>query len=250
MKTIISRSNEEIKLVSELHNTKGRKEHNLFLAEGLRTCTTLIKGGMKIKQIYTLEEHYEPMKKLANYDLVTVVPGPVMEKISALTTPSGIVATFEIPAQSAFSELKPGLVLAQISDPGNMGTLIRTASALNITNVVIVEGADVWSPKVIQATAGTIAHVKIFSCSWDALVQWKKDLQLCALVVKGGKAPHEIDAKNLLLVVGNEATGIAIPWLRNCNSYMTIPMPGKAESLNAAVAGSIASYLAFASQPS
>lgn len=250
MKTIISRTNDEIKQVITLHDAKGRKEHKQFIAEGLRICTTLIKSGMKTVQLYATKEQVGLiMPPLVKEELITIVSESAMEKISTATSPSGILGVFEIPAQPSFGDLQKGLVLAQIADPGNMGTLIRTAAALNIKNVVIVEGADVWSPKVIQASGGTIAQVKIYNPSWEVLLKWKKDLRLCALVVKGGKSPTQLD-KNTLLVVGNEAHGIQKEWLRDVDDFMTIPMPGNVESLNAAVAGSIALYLAFGSPAS
>jgi RNA methyltransferase, TrmH family len=245
MKTISSRSNEEIKSVCDLHESKGRKAQNQFIAEGLRTCTTLIKSGMKLTQLYVTHEHLTAAQELANDFFITVVDKSVMNKISAATTPSGMLATFAIPASIPFAELEAGLVLAQINDPGNMGTLIRTAAAMNVKNIVVIEGADIWSPKVIQATAGPIAHVKIMNTTWESLLKWKKNLRLGALVVKGGKKPQELDTKNMLLIVGNEAHGIPKEWLRQVDDFVTIPMAGKAESLNAAVAGSIAIYLAF-----
>lgn len=245
MKTITSKINEEIKLVCALHDRKGREEHNRFIAEGQRTVTTLIKNNMKLQQLYTTEKNLSDAKKLANDSLITLIPETVMEKISAATSASGLLGVFEIPSQPNFSQLDSGIVLANITDPGNMGTLIRTASALNLKNVVIVDGVDVWNPKVVQSTAGTLAFMNIFTPNWQTLVKWKKDTKLCALVVKGGKAPQAISFEKTLLVIGNEATGIAPEWLRDCDEYVTIPMPGKAESLNAAVAGSIAAYLAF-----
>jgi TrmH family RNA methyltransferase len=127
-----------------------------------------------------------------------------------------------------------------------MGTLIRSAIAMGIKSVVIVEGTDPWSPKVIQASAGTIIQANVFQIGWDQLIKNKKNLKLCALVVKGGKKPNQIDFKDILLVVGNEANGIPDNWLSKCEEKMTLPMPGNTESLNAAIAGSIALYLAFA----
>ncbi len=245
MKTIISRSNEQLKKILELHTTKGRKTYNQFIAEGERTVSTLVKNGIKVNQLYVIEEHAEFAQKLTNESLVTIVSSPVMDKISTVTTPSGILAVLEIPAQLSFAQLNAGLVLAQVNDPGNMGTLIRTAAALNVKNIVIIEGTDVWSPKVVQATAGTIAHVKILETNWPSLVKWKKNLRIGALVVKGGKNPTDFDSDNMLLVVGNEAHGIQKEWLRDADDFITIPMPGNVESLNAAVAGSIALYLAF-----
>lgn len=190
MKTITSKTNEEIKLVCALHDRKGREEQNRFIAEGLRTVTTLIKNSMKIVQLYTTEKYVADAQKLVNESLITIIPETVMEKISAATSPSGFLGVFEIPAQPNFSQLDSGIVLANLTDPGNVGTLIRTASALNLKNVVIVDGVDVWSPKVVQSTAGTLAFMNIYTPSWQTLVKWKKDTKLCALVVKGGRIPE------------------------------------------------------------
>ena len=245
VKKITSRANDHVKYICDLHDSKGRGIHNEFIAEGTRTCTTLIKNGMKLTQFYVTDNNLAAAQELTSDFFITVVSTSVMEKISTADTPSGMLGVFKIPAAPALSALGAGLVLASISDPGNMGTLIRTAAALQIKNVVICEGVDVWNPKVIRATAGYIAQVQIFTVSWQALVTWKKELRLCALVVKGGKAPKELSFENSLLVVGNEATGIPAPWLRDCNYYLTIPMPGNTDSLNAAVAGSLALYLAF-----
>lgn len=245
MKTITSKINEEIKSVCGLHDRKGREEQNKFIAEGSRTVTTLIKNKMKLVQLYSTEKNLTEAQKLANDSFITLVPETVMEKISAATSASGLLAVFEIPSQPNFSQLDSGIILANITDPGNMGTIIRTASALNLKNVVIIDGVDVWSPKVVQSTAGTLAFMNIFTPNWSTLAKWKKDTKLCALVPKGGKNPSDINFEKTLLIIGNEAHGIPQEGLRMCDEYMTIPMPGKAESLNAAVAGSIGMYLAF-----
>mmetsp|Transcript_8427 Transcript_8427/g.13769 ORF Transcript_8427/g.13769 Transcript_8427/m.13769 type:complete len:204 (+) Transcript_8427:547-1158(+) len=174
-------------------------------------------------------------------------------QMSAAVTPSGILAVFGIPSSPLSHELTgPGVVLANISDPGNMGTLIRTAAALGVRTVVIQEGSDPWSPKVVQASAGMIGHVCLFQSAWDQVMklQLQEGIETCALVVQGGEQPRSIcdrvDAKRLLLVVGNEAHGIPPDVLQGCQHRMTIPMPGDGvESLNASVAGSIAMYLMF-----
>lgn len=141
--------------------------------------------------------------------------------------------------------LTAGIVLAKLSDPGNVGTLIRTAVAMNVHTVVCVETVDPYSPKVVQASAGTLAAVNLVQLSWDELMQQKGNLQLCALIVSGGKKPSELTNSNTLLVIGSEAHGLPNDWFHACETTMTIEMPGNAESLNAAVAGSIALYLTF-----
>ena len=168
-----------------------------------------------------------------------------MKKMSTATTPSGLLGVFKIPPAPKIEYLGPGLVLAQISDPGNMGTLIRTALACGKQTIVIVEGTDPWSPKVVQASAGTIAQARIFNLDWKTLVAQKKTLKLYGLVVHNGKNIHTIDRNHALIVVGNEAHGLPKEWAHNCDDLITLPMPGGTESLNAGVAGSIAAYLAF-----
>lgn len=172
-----------------------------------------------------------------------MVSTSIMERISPSSTPSGILAVFPIPPKPAASQVGAGLVLAQVADPGNMGTLIRSCAAFGYRSVVVVGGCDPFSPKVIQATAGSIAHVTIFRWSWSELLAHKGDLSLCALVAQGGKSPKEVPLLQTLLVVGNEAHGISSEWITDCDAAITLPMCGEIESLNAAVAGSIALYI-------
>ncbi len=243
MKEIKSRNNQEIKKIADLHKKKYRTKYGFFLAEGSRVCKTLLASGTKLEQFYVTEKNVQTAQSMADAQMITLVPDMVMEKLSSATSPSGIVGVFQIPKQT--QDITPGIVLAQLSDPGNVGTLIRTAAAMNIKTVVCVDTVDPWSPKVIQGSAGTIGNVHILNLSWDQLLQQKKDLPLYALVVSGGKKPSEIENKKSLLVIGSEAHGIPNEWFSSCDEKMTIEMPGNTESLNAAVAGSIAAYLMF-----
>ena len=243
MKTITSRKNPEIKLVDALKKTKERKNQQRFIAEGLRTIQTLLTKYKPI-QLYMTQKAFNEHHINIDRTMITLVSDEVVDKISTTKAPSGILGVFAMP-QPSQKKLTPGLVLANINNPGNMGTLIRTAAAMNANTIVVIEGTDVWSPKIIQSTAGTIAHVDIFELSWQELLQQKHDLQLCALVVKDGKAPEHLDLKHSLIVVGNEADGIPSEWAADCEQLCTLPMPGNTESLNAAVAGSIALYVAF-----
>ncbi|OGB83823.1 hypothetical protein A3F66_04140 [candidate division TM6 bacterium RIFCSPHIGHO2_12_FULL_32_22] len=242
MQTINSLDNPKVKLLDQLKHKKYRKQHSKFLAEGFNTCSTLVQK-LSLNSIFTLEEHLEEVKKITPENKIFIINKKILNKISNATTPSGIIAIFDIPKTKA--KLTEGIILAQIQDPGNMGTLIRTAAAMNLKTVVSVESVDVWSPKVVQATAGTIANLNIFEISWQELLEKKDKLELCALVVKDGKDAEDIDFKNKLLVIGNEAQGIPKEWTKDCEKKLTLQMPGKTESLNAAVAGSVAMYLAF-----
>src|SRR3990167_6410360 len=243
MKIIASIQNKEIRAVGKLNTSKGRENQNRFIVEGIRACETLILAKkLRPIQIYVLQTSNEAAKKFVSPNMITLVSDQVMGKMSGAETPSGVLGVFEIPTKPKLDKLSSGLVMAQISDPGNMGTLIRTATAMAYETVVIVEGCDPWAPKVVQSSAGTIGLVNIFQLSWQELLDNKKDLNLAALVVSGGDKPNALK-KNSLIVVGNEAHGMPEEWVQNCTQKITLEMPGQTESLNVAVAGSIALYL-------
>jgi len=213
------------------------------MAEGLRVCTALIEAGWQPIDLYVRQKMLQKAKNLVAEGQITIVSDSVMEKLSQSTCPSGMVGVFKLPKKPKTEKLASGIVLAEVADPGNMGTLIRTCAALGFSSVVVVGGTDPWSHKVVQATAGAIAQVNIFSWSWEKLLQNKGDKKLVALVVKDGEKPEKIDPQNSLLVVGNEAHGLPQEWIADCDKKITLPMPGRVESLNAAIAGAIALYL-------
>jgi TrmH family RNA methyltransferase len=255
MKRIDSIHNQEIKQVAALAHSKNRYEQKRFIAEGQRVIATFIEYGWKPLALYATDKTFESVQTVAPDFPITLVSESVMRKISQASTPSEFLAVFSIPpyakatgdkpALPTASTLTPGLVLANLADPGNVGTLIRTCAAMNVRTVVMVEGVDPWSPKVVQASAGALAMVTIVSVQWHELVASKGTLKLYALVAQGGSTFAAVNAHNALLVVGNEARGIPQEWLAHCDGAITIPMPGNTESLNAAVAGSIALYELF-----
>lgn len=247
-KIITSVQNPLIKRVASLHHAKYRAEFGEFIAEGQRIVETLLNSQIKLVNLYLTDPKY--IRQLAAkipHDKIFFVAEQVMEKISGASTPSGILAVFTIPQQPSFGQLADGIVLADIADPGNMGTLIRSAAAMDRKTVVIVDGADPWSSKVVQASAGTIGTVNLYQLDWHELLKQKKarSLRLIALVIAEGKTAQQLSFENSLLVVGNEAHGVPEEWLSDCDELMTIEMPGHIESFNAAIAGSIALYLAY-----
>jgi TrmH family RNA methyltransferase len=244
IKKIDSTANPIIKHVAQLHSSKHRAHLQEFIAEGFRTISTLINAGSKLITLFTTEEFVYDAQQLVPAKQIIIVSEQVLQKISTSKNPSGLLATFQIPAQPSFDKLAAGIVLAQIADPGNMGTLIRTAAAMNKKTVVCIETVDPWNPKVIQATAGAIGTVDLFCINWHDLILNKKNLRLCALVATEGKKPEDVNLCDALIVVGNEGAGIPNEWIAQCDEKITLPMPGNFESLNAAVAGSIALYLA------
>lgn len=242
MKSITSVHNPKIKDIIALHSASQRQKEGLFLAEGLRTIITLAQS-IKPVTLFVTEKMIHQAQALVDQDDICIVSDSVMHKISTTTTAPGIIGVFAIPKPK--QPLTEGLVLADITDPGNVGTLIRTAVACNVKTVVTVEGTDIWSPKVVNATAGSIASVAIYRYTWSELIERKRasSLKLYGLIVSGGASIRTVDKKDALLVVGNEAHGIKPEWLRDCDYTITLPMAPHTESLNAAIAGSIALYI-------
>ncbi|MFT6765430.1 MAG: TrmH family RNA methyltransferase [Alteromonas naphthalenivorans] len=240
MKNILSVQNEQIKNIVKLHTSKGRKEQEQFLAEGQRALESFANAKWQPANLFATKKMAEIAYGIFDEEPI-VVSEQVMKKMSTATTPSGILAVFSHPQTTA--QLTSGLVLSEISDPGNMGALIRSAIAFGSKSIVIVDGCDPYSPKVIQSSAGVIAQANIIRWSWKKLIENKGDFKLCALVVSGGKAPDKINKNDLLLVVGNEAHGLLETQISDCDSQLTLPISKNTESLNAAIAGSIALYL-------
>ncbi len=254
MNIITSPNNPLIKHVKQLHAKKGRTAHHQFIAEGKRVCTTLLLNNLYPDMLFITEDFLKNNnlsngKSWAEYHVekerIHLVTQELLKSLSCAESPSGVLGVFPIPDEP-LDPLSPGIVLAQISDPGNMGTLIRSAAAMNAETVVVVEGCDPWSPKVVQASSGTIAKVQLYTLSWNELLIMKRSIALAAMVVSGGQNPSKFALSDTLLVVGNEAHGLPEEWRAQCEFAITLPMPGGTESLNAAIAGSIALYLGWA----
>lgn len=240
--TLHSTDNPLVKELVKLHEARHRAEAGTFLVEGRRAIDGCLQGG------------WTPRIALVREDLE--IPGAwpqamvgrmgqrVAERLSQATTPSGYVAAFPAPPEPELVPEEGGLVLCGLSDPGNVGTLLRCAAAFAIRQVVVVGGCDVLNHKVVQAAAGTLPKLALHR--WGAGTTPDRiagGAPRCALVVRGGTAPEAFTRTARWLVVGGEADGLTNEWQNACEERLTLPMPGHAESLNAAVAGAIACYL-------
>lgn len=242
IKQITSADNPLIKKVAQLASPKGRTEYNQFIAEGLRTCKALLESPLILDTLFVTDDTLEQARALVPEDRLMLVSSHIMDKIASTKTPSGFLAVFEIPRAQIPATIKPGLVLYDVSDPGNMGTLIRSAIAFDCPQIILINGVDPYNPKVVQASAGTIGQAALIFMTWKQLLDHKNRPQIQALVPTGGQ-PLDRTSKDALLLVGGEAHGIPAEQLKQCDRRTTLVMPGPAESLNAAIAGSIALYL-------
>ncbi len=240
-KTITSVQNQEIKEIVKLREPKARKEANVCLVEGFRANEIFLSSKHELFTLYVTEKNLDKIVKLANPEKIIITSDAVMEKISGAKSASGILGVYNI--AQVINKLTSGIVLAQLSDPANVGLLIRSAYAFGLKTAVAIDTVDIWSPKVIQSCAGMIANMDVYVMSWEELLKSKGKLNLIGLVVKNGKPIAEISKENNLFVLGSEAHGIPEQWLKNCDQLMTLEMPGRAESLNVAIAGSVALYI-------
>ena len=235
--------NPKVKHLVALQKKAYRQEHQQFIAQGATTYTTLLNAGYKLHSVFVTAQAHDEHHMVLKPDTMFEVTDAIMAKISTTSTPTGIVAIFEIPAAKELIPCANSLVLHNIQDPGNLGTLIRTAAAMGIANVFTMQGVDPYHPKVVQATAGTIGLTNIVQANWPAFYKQHKDIAMCGLVVQGGSTPEQINLSDSILIIGNEGQGLPEEIVKACTQKLTIPMPGNTESLNAAVAGSIAMYL-------
>lgn len=248
IKKISSHTNPLVQHIVSLHQNKYRTEKKEFIAQGLRVIKTFIDAGYTPLHVCVTDDSLEQAQKIISDDKLTLVAPSVMEKISTTDSPSGILATFSIPEQPSYDQLSSGIVMVELQDPGNAGTLLRTAVAMGKKTAVFVDSVSPWNPKTVQASAGALGMISVFCISWEELLQHKGSLPLCALVLSKGNNPRNPDLSNALIVVGNEGSGIPRAKVGQCEEKLTLAMPGGFESLNAAIAGSIALYITTTSK--
>lgn len=256
-KKITSPSNPLIKNIKSLYRKKNRWNKKRFLIEGVNSVEELLKEKSLIDYIVysdkllNVNEGKDLLKKINdnNIDLINV-PHNLYKEITDVENPQGImgVVKFNLTPFEEILKNKGFLIfLDGVMDPGNMGTIIRTADAFGINGVIITEGSvDIYNPKVVRASMGSIFHIPL--CYIDnkskAFKIFKEEnITILATSLESNKFIHEIDMKeDIIFIIGNEAKGISKSSIDNADELVKIYMPGKAESLNAAIASSIIMY--------
>ncbi len=234
-------SRNEIKYVQSLSRKKIRAHGSLFIAEGIKIAKEMLQGEstIEIKKIYALP-HWE--NDLITHKSVTnIVSEKELAQLSGLSTPNEILILAE-KKELIYPEIISNgwvLVLDGIQDPGNMGTIIRTADWFGIKHIVAgIDCVDIYNPKVIQSTMGSFIRVGV---QYVALDEWlsKQHLPVYGAVLNGSKITHQKPLKDALLLIGSEGKGIHENLDSMITHPVTIPGVGAAESLNAAVAAGI-----------
>jgi len=246
---ITSNQNSKLQLVRALlGRPKERREAQAFVIEGIRLIEEAVTAGWRFQFVLFsdgLSERGQDLIKvlIAHRIDVDEVAGDLLQKLSDTETPQGILAVLEftnlqIPASPNFI-----LVPDQIRDPGNLGTLIRTAAAAGVQAIFLPdETADAFAPKVVRAGMGAHFRVPIHALTWDQIRESTKDLQVY-LADTDGQSCWETDlSKPLALIVGSEAEGASEEGRKLATQKISIPMAGNVESLNAGVAGSVVMF--------
>lgn len=258
MKEITSADNPTLKDLKALLDAKGRRAQGLFLAEGPHLVQEALRSGAQIACVAVAQSARERHGALeeqceARGAQALLLSDRLLEGLCDTRTPQGIIVAARIPTWSLEEPVLAGgrlaVVLENLQDPGNLGTILRTALAVNADFALLCGGADPWSPKVVRASQGAVFHLPIVETASPADTASQPLLQLrvmgwhcaCAHLAGGdffARARHDRTA----LLIGNEGAGVSAEAAAACDGLYRLPMSDKAESLNAAVAAGIMLY--------
>ena len=232
----------KVKYIQSLGQKKFRDEEQVFIAEGPKIVKELLESdNADIKELYGLKEWIDENTLLEKKVEINEITEAELARISHLTTANKVIAIvrqFDNPEKIITKE-KIILALDTIQDPGNFGTIIRIADWFGIDQVICNQGcADIYNPKVVQATMGSIARVRVIYTDLDKwLKETNTDIYITAL---DGQDIREVERmKEGIIVIGNESKGVNAEIIQLAKTKLTIPKKGEAESLNAAVATGI-----------
>ena len=252
MKRIESRDNKWIKRLNGLKIKKNRDKEGLFIAEGLRFIREIPKNWEVLA--YTVSNAFAAENNLSLYEEkaeVLCLTDALFAAVCDTENPQGILAVckkLDWDADAVLAKKTPFLLLAEeLNDPGNLGTVIRTADACGADAVFLSKGSvDLYNPKVLRATMGSLFHVPVFqNIDLHALSEkmQAKQIPLYAAHLKGDRYPYALPLQAACaFLIGNEARGLSEDAAALCDAWVKIPMPGQAESLNASVAAGVLLY--------
>jgi TrmH family RNA methyltransferase len=243
-------------LARDLRRRKARERQGLFAAEGVRAVEELVRSPLVIRGVLVAPQLADAPRGAAllaslrqrRTEVAEVSP---LELGSAAETdsPQGVVAVAEIPDRSLDHLLVPGrarlVLLDGVQDPGNVGTIVRTAAALGALAVLALPGTvDLWNAKVVRSAMGATFHAPAFSCTWDQLDAFRRRESVTLWGADAGGTALEalVAPDRLALVVGNEGAGLSAESLARVEVLASLPISSAVESLNVAVATGILLY--------
>lgn len=233
-------SKSQISLLRSLQNKKDRTEQSLFLVEGLKSVIEFIHSAYQIAAIYHTASFDPKVLKLSQKINLTEISVTDMEKVSSLKTPQQVVALVKIPVWPALNNThlkqKFSLVLDGIQDPGNMGTIIRTADWFGMQHIICSDDTvDVYNPKVVQASMGSLSRINVHYVRLPEILP-QIGLPVFAAMLDGENIYDTDFGREGMIIMGNEGSGLRPDIQQFISKAVTIPRKGNAESLNVAIA--------------
>ncbi len=249
---ISSKQNGLVKKINSLYKKKFRDIENLFVVEGLRSVSLVLENKIEdIEYILVTEEYVEKLKYDFDYNKVFVCNNDVFKSMTDAVNAQGILAVCKKPTNNFEDILQKEnlflLVCENIQDPGNAGTLIRTADSVGADAIAFTKGSvDVYNPKVVRSTVGSVLNVDIYeNLDVNNLIDTLKEGNITCYGTSLDTQQFHDEVKykeNLAVFLGNEANGLLQTTQDALDYKVKIPMYGKAESLNVGVAGSVVCY--------
>lgn len=255
MQIITSKDNEIIKSIRKLKERKYREQENEYIIEGIKLIEEAIQEKAEISKIIICDECMKENKidtkimyEIARYDCFSV-PEKVFKTITDVNTPQGILAVLKknnVENKNIDYAEDVILVLDNIQDPGNLGTILRTVDSVGLKQIIVSKGSvDPFSPKVVRSTMGAIFRLNIIEVeNMEEFLQESKEynFKVIATSLETKASIYDIEYTKTIIVIGNEANGVSKEVLSQADKKVKIPMLGRTESLNASVATGVILY--------
>lgn len=247
MNRIESTKNNKIKEWRKLYTKKGREEYNKFLLEGPHLIEEGLKADIQISDLIISENYQLPNDWDTTRFNCWIVPERVMKELANTQQPQGIIAVSQLIDKDIDIATNGKYVLLDgVQDPGNLGTIIRTADSAGFDGVILGEGTvDLYNSKVIRATQGSLFHIPVVNGDLEEWIDRMKSMQipLFGTALQGASSFYDIERKEgIAIILGNEGRGVQPKLLDKTNQNVYIPIYGQAESLNVAIAAGILFY--------
>ena len=254
MQVISSKDNELIKHIKKLKDKKNRDENNEYIIEGVKLVEEAVSEGAKIKHIIICENTTNTYEiptnitlEMARYSCIYVTE-KIFNSITQVTNPQGIMAIVEKSDNNDNIDFTQDIIviLDDVQDPGNLGTILRTLDSIGINQVIVSNGtADSYNAKVVRSTMGAIFRINIIKS--DNLIETIKTIKrhhfkLVVTSLQAEQSLYDTDFNKKIIVIGNEANGVSKEIQEMADEKIKIPMLGRTESLNASVATGIVLY--------
>ena len=253
MEAITSAKNPKIRLWKALRTAKGRAETGCMLLEGGKLVGEARAEGCVFRALLLTEERRGEVKEWESLCPVFLLTDALMKTVCETMTPQGIAAVIDLPERgSSLAQARRLVVLDDVQDPGNVGTILRTADAAGFDGALLSRGcADPWSPKAVRATMGSLFHIGI--AVTDDLPGALAEMRGEGVEILCGQLDGEtirlghngLGNRRLAVIIGNEGNGVSAAVRAQATRAVRLPMRGRAESLNAAVAAGILMYWAM-----